>query len=76
MGNPFDEEVGTFLVLANEEGQYSLWPAGLKLPGGWMAINAPGTREECLALVEARWTDIRTKPAGRVAISGLHRDQS
>ena len=27
MTNPFDDEDGTFLVLLNDEEQYSLWPA-------------------------------------------------
>ncbi|MEU7735437.1 MbtH family protein, partial [Streptomyces griseus] len=27
MTNPFEDEDGTYLVLVNDEGQHSLWPA-------------------------------------------------
>jgi MbtH protein len=27
MTNPFDDENATYVVLVNQEGQYSLWPA-------------------------------------------------
>lgn len=57
--NPFDDESGKFLVLVNEEGQYSLWPATLAVPGGWRAEGPEGSRQECLDAIEARWTDMR-----------------
>ncbi len=34
MTNPFDDEDGEFLVLVNDEGQHSLWPAQLAVPAG------------------------------------------
>ncbi|MFI8348143.1 MbtH family protein [Streptomyces sp. NPDC085596] len=64
MVNPFDDESGKFLVLVNEEGQYSLWPANLAVPGGWRAGGPEGSRQECLDAIEAAWTDMR--PAGLV----------
>ncbi|MFG3100837.1 MbtH family protein [Streptomyces sp. NPDC048182] len=65
MTNPFDDESGRFVVLVNGEGQYSLWPAQLDVPGGWDREGAEGSRQECLERVEAVWTDMR--PAGLVA---------
>ena len=35
MSNPFDYEDSSYLVLKNEEGQYSLWPAPIEVPKGW-----------------------------------------
>jgi len=61
MANPFDDENGTFLVLVNEEGQHSLWPVFAAVPGGWQAAFGPAGRAECLAHIEASWTDIRPR---------------
>jgi MbtH protein len=57
--NPFDDESGTFVVLVNDEEQYSLWPAHLDRPGGWRAQGGEGSRQECLDLIERSWTDMR-----------------
>lgn len=32
MSNPFEDENGTYLVLVNDEGQHSLWPAFADVP--------------------------------------------
>lgn len=57
--NPFDDENGTFIVLVNEENQHSLWPAHTAVPRGWSVVHESGTRQACLAYIEANWTDIR-----------------
>lgn len=59
MGNPFDDENGTFLVLVNDEGQHSLWPGFADVPSGWQAVHGPCERSQALAYVEANWTDLR-----------------
>jgi len=59
MTNPFDNEDGEFLVLVNEEQQYSLWPAFLDIPIGWKATGPKGNRKTCLDWVEKTWTDMR-----------------
>jgi MbtH protein len=59
MSNPFDDENGEFLVLINDEGQYSLWPTFADIPAGWTAVGPRGRREECLAYIEENWTDMR-----------------
>ncbi len=48
MTNPFEDENGTFLVLVNHEGQYSLWPSFREIPQGWTAVGPKGARQECL----------------------------
>jgi uncharacterized protein YbdZ (MbtH family) len=59
--NPFDEEDGTFLVLANDEEQYSVWPAFAAVPQGWTVVHGESSRAESLEYVEAHWTDMRPK---------------
>ncbi|MFF4379866.1 MbtH family protein [Kitasatospora sp. NPDC092039] len=61
MSNPFDDADGTFLVLVNDEGQHSLWPAFAERPDGWTVALAEGPREDALAYVEANWTDMRPR---------------
>jgi MbtH protein len=59
MTNPFDDEDGMFLVLVNEEGQHSLWPAFAEVPGGWTVALEATNRQAALEYVEANWTDMR-----------------
>ncbi|MFG2847003.1 MbtH family protein [Kitasatospora sp. NPDC048296] len=61
MANPFDDADGTFLVLVNDEGQYSLWPEFVEVPAGWNTVHGPGTRQSCVDHIEANWTDMRPK---------------
>ena len=61
MVNPFDDENGKFLVLVNDELQYSLWPAFREIPSGWRAVGPQGGRKECLDYIEEHWTDMRPK---------------
>ncbi|MFF7177358.1 MbtH family NRPS accessory protein [Streptomyces sp. NPDC008121] len=59
MSNPFDDPDGTFLVLVNEEGQHSLWPAFAEVPAGWLVALPETDRQACLDYVEENWTDMR-----------------
>ncbi|MFE5806517.1 MbtH family protein [Streptomyces sp. NPDC056491] len=68
MSNPFDDQDGTFLVLLNDEGQHSLWPAFAPRPEGWTVALGEGPRDAALAYVEEAWTDMR--PAGLRAAAG------
>jgi MbtH protein len=61
MTNPFDDENGTFIVLINDEGQYSLWPTFVDVPAGWTAVHEPATRKVCLDYIDQNWTDMRPK---------------
>ncbi|MEU8845988.1 MbtH family protein [Streptomyces sp. NPDC048564] len=56
--NPFEDENGTYLVLTNTEGQFSLWPDGITVPDGWDVALTASSRADCLAYVENRWTDL------------------
>jgi MbtH protein len=59
MTNPFDDQDGRFVVLCNEEEQYSLWPTFAEIPDGWTTVFTEHSRQECLDFVEATWTDLR-----------------
>ncbi len=59
MTNPFEDETGEFVVLVNDEGQYSLWPTFKDIPAGWTTVGPRGKRQECLDWVAANWTDMR-----------------
>jgi len=59
MTNPFEDDTAQFLVLINDEGQYSLWPGHLDIPPGWRATGPTGARKTCLAWIEENWTDMR-----------------
>jgi MbtH protein len=57
--NSFDDEAGTYVVLINNEGQYSLWPAMIEVPAGWGVAHGEDTRKACLEFVNDNWTDMR-----------------
>jgi MbtH protein len=59
--NPFDDETSSFLVLRNDEGQHSLWPAHIEIPAGWATVFGDDTRAACLDYVERTWTDLRPR---------------
>ncbi|MFF2952818.1 MbtH family protein [Kitasatospora sp. NPDC057965] len=59
MANPFEDENAEYLVLRNDEGQYSLWPAFAQPPQGWGTVMGPGSRAGCLDHIDRNWTDMR-----------------
>lgn len=68
MQNPFDDPEGSFVVLRNQEGQYSLWPTFAQVPAGWRIVLSERGREECLSYIDENWTDLR--PASLVNAMG------
>jgi MbtH protein len=50
-----------FVVLRNDEGQHSLWPAGKTAPDGWAVVHGAAPKADCLAFVEREWTDMRPR---------------
>ncbi|MFE9450311.1 MbtH family protein [Streptomyces sp. NPDC006739] len=59
--NPFDDDSIEHLVLVNDEGQHSLWPAFAEVPAGWTVVHGPTRREDCVRYVDEQWTDMRPK---------------
>jgi MbtH protein len=54
-----NEGVERYLVVVNEEEQYSIWPEGRTVPAGWRAVGEAAPKDECLAYIETHWTDMR-----------------
>lgn len=48
-----------FKVVVNHEDQFSIWWNGRENPPGWRDVNKRGTKNECLAYIKERWTDMR-----------------
>ncbi|WP_413799320.1 MbtH family protein [Streptomyces iranensis] len=59
MSNPFENPDGRYLVLVNEEGQHSLWPAFAEVPAGWTVAHGEDGRQACLDYINEHWTDMR-----------------
>jgi amino acid adenylation domain-containing protein len=55
MSSPFDDPGAPFLVLANEDGCHSLWPAFAPVPSGWTVVRGAGPRSDSLAYVDSVW---------------------
>jgi MbtH protein len=53
--------VSRYLVVRNDEEQYSVWEADLPVPAGWTPDGTSGTREECLDHIARVWTDLRPR---------------
>ena len=49
----------SYKVVINGEEQYSVWQADRANPAGWRDEGVRGSRAECLAHIEAVWTDMR-----------------
>jgi MbtH protein len=49
----------TYLVVVNDEEQYSIWLADREVPAGWQAEGVRGSRAECLEHIGRVWTDMR-----------------
>jgi len=59
--NPFDDNNARFIVLVNDESQYSLWPHSIPIPDGWLCTFGPDNRQACLGEIEAHWVDMRPR---------------
>jgi MbtH protein len=53
------QDTREYLVVVNDEEQYSIWFAGRDLPDGWRAEGKRGMKAECLAHIDEVWTDMR-----------------
>ncbi len=57
--NPFDDDIGRFFVLVNDEDQHSIWPVFAEVPAGWQVVYGESNKADCLDYVDQNWTDIR-----------------
>lgn len=57
----FDDDSIDYVVVINDEEQYSIWPAHREPPSGWHVALSARPRGECLDHIEEVWTDMRPK---------------
>lgn len=57
----FDDESIPFLILVNDERQYSIWPEILPIPPGWSRVQGPVSRQKSLDWLEKHWIDLRPR---------------
>ncbi|WP_329570513.1 MbtH family protein [Kitasatospora sp. NBC_01266] len=57
--NPFDDPEASYVVLVNEEGQFSLWPEFAGIPDGWRIARPAAARTTCIEFINENWTDMR-----------------
>lgn len=50
-----------FRVVINHEEQYSIWPAGERIPSGWKEEGTTGTRQEALDYINKVWVAMSPK---------------
>ncbi|MFF1413402.1 MbtH family protein [Streptomyces sp. NPDC058289] len=58
MTNPFEDPEAEYLVLINEEKQYSLWPKFAEVPAGWTVVHR-SDRTSCIEYINSTWTEMR-----------------
>jgi MbtH protein len=61
VSNPFDDQGAAFVVLINDQGQYSLWPAAAEIPAGWSIACRQNGRQACIEYIDKNWTDMRPR---------------
>jgi MbtH protein len=66
MTNPFEDQGGTFVVLINDQSQYSLWPAAAEIPAGWFIACEQNSRDACIEYIGKNWTDMRPRTSADV----------
>jgi MbtH protein len=55
------EDTRAYLVVINDEDEYSVWFADRELPAGWRATGMRGSKQECIAHIDTVWTDMRPR---------------
>ncbi len=48
-----------YVVVINDEEQYSIWRDDRAVPAGWRSVGKQGPKSECLQYIEEVWTDMR-----------------
>lgn len=54
-----EEDSVVYLVVVNDEEQYSIWPSHKDIPRGWRSTGKMARKIECLTYITEVWTDMR-----------------
>ena len=65
-----DDDDRDYLIVANDEDQYSIWLADRPLPHGWRSVGDKGKKDACLKHIGEVWTDMRPKSLRETPSSG------
>lgn len=64
-----DPVADLYVVVRNDEEQYSIWRTSLDVPAGWHVVGGPRTEDDAIAWIDREWTDMRPKSV-RTAAAG------
>lgn len=53
------EAVEEYIVVLNDEEQYSIWFSERDLPIGWRSVGISGSKQVCLEYISSVWIDMR-----------------
>ncbi|MET8159746.1 MbtH family NRPS accessory protein [Sphaerisporangium sp. NPDC005289] len=56
-----EDDDRSYLVVVNDEEQYSIWPEDREVPAGWEAVGTGRSKRDCLGYIETVWTDMRPR---------------
>ena len=56
-----DDQLRRYVVVRNDEDQYSIWPEDRDKPVGWTQVGEAGPKSACLSAISALWTDMRPR---------------
>lgn len=59
--NESSHDQRTYIIVMNDEEQYSLWLAGKHVPPGWAQVGQEGSQQECLEHICSLWRDMRPR---------------
>jgi MbtH protein len=65
-----------YVVVINDEEQYSIWRDDRAVPAGWRAVGKQGPKAACLEYIEEVWTDMRPLSLRRRMAEGAERSTS
>jgi len=61
MTPPQEAPVEQYIVVVNDEEQYSIWPVTREIPSGWVNARVSGDKAHCLKYIDETWTDMRPR---------------
>ena len=57
--NNEEQDDRIYIVVVNDDEQYSIWLAHKTIPAGWRDVGKRGPKVECLEYIKEVWTDMR-----------------
>lgn len=61
MTSDTDQDSKEYVVVINDEEQYSIWRSDREIPSGWRDEGTRGPKARCLEHIDEVWTDMRPR---------------